>query len=146
MVDIEQGSLSPFEEQVRAVFDGLVQGTRAAADVFFDLFCVAGIFVEDLVLVESGLTEKLLQQEIFLRQDLFELAAEDLGLDQVTHADAATTDLVFIGGADTASGGADFAVSVLLPGQVNRLVPGHDDMQIAVNHQLRVVLHVTPFL
>jgi hypothetical protein len=66
-----------------------------------------------------------------------------MGLGQVAHADAAAADLVLIGRTDTAPGGADLARDILFSGQVNGLVPGHDDMQIAVHQQLVIILEIT---
>ena len=57
MIDVEQGTLRPFEEQVVTGQNRGVQRARSAADIFFDLFGVSRIFSKDLFLVEGGFTE-----------------------------------------------------------------------------------------
>jgi hypothetical protein len=146
VIDVEQRPLGAFEENVVAAADRLGQQGRAAADVLGNLRRVFAVFGEDLFLVEGRFAEEFLEQEVLFRQDLLQLAAEGLWLDQVTHADAAAADLVFVGRADAAPGGADLTVGYLLAGDVDGLVPRHDDVQVAVDHQLPVVLEIAALL
>ena len=68
-------------------------------------------------------------------------ALQPLGVEQVAHADAAAGDLVLVGRADAAAGGADGAAAArLLAEGVEQLVPGEDDVRVVGDEQLRVVL------
>ncbi len=143
MVDVQQASLGPFEKDVVPRLDAPVEDGRGAAQVFLQLAGIDAVLLDDGLLGKGGFAEELFQEEVLLGKNLLELAGEGLGLDQVDKTNAAPADLVFVGRADATPGGADLAVAgTLLPGDVDRLVVGHDDVDVAVDHQLAVLLEV----
>jgi hypothetical protein len=81
--------------------------------------------VERLQLVHA------LEPDVLLRHRQLELLAQDLGVEQVLHADADARGLVRVGGADPAPGRPDLEPpEPPLARAVERHVPGHDQVRV----------------
>ena len=62
---------------------------------------------------------------------------------QVSHPDSPSSDFVFVGRADSASGGADFFLSLILFAKlVDQPMPGHD--QVAAGTDMKLALDFDP--
>ena len=100
----------------------------------------AGVLLDDLVDVDRLAVVDLDQDLVLLLQGALELLPEDRQVEQVLHADADAGDLVAVGGADAAAGGADLALAQeplgdLIQGPVVR----HDQVRVGGDHQPRGV-------
>ncbi len=145
VVDIKQAALRTFKQHALALFDGAVEQHRGAAQVLFEALGITAVLGDDLLFIKGRLAKVFLQQKILFRQEFAHLASEHLGLHQVGKTNAAPTDLVLIGRANAAAGGADFAAGTAFTRLVDGHVVGHDDMRVAVDHQLRIIFEIAAF-
>jgi len=110
VIDIKQHSLRPFEQDARAGLAHFLQSLphrlgklqhegRNLAQVCQQAFAV------NRRLIETG------AQSIMMRTETIELRFEVIEMRQVAHPDRAAADLVLIGRADSAAGGADLAAT-----------------------------------
>ena len=90
------------------------------------------VLLADLVGVERQAVVDLGQHAVLLAQREVELLAEDLGVEQVLHAQADAQRLVGVGGADAALGGAELVLAEEALGDaVELLVVRHDQVRVA---------------
>ena len=109
---------------------------RGVADERLEAGPVAEVLVGHLVGVQ-GADVVALQQPVLLVQRRADLAAQDLLVQQVLHADADARVLVDVAGADAAAGGADLELAeLLLGGAVQQQVVGHDQVGVAGDAQV----------
>lgn len=137
MVDVQQSALTALEEDDLARVDGVVQDQRRVGDVRLDLLRVLEHLLDDLPGLDRAPVEDLGQELVLLLQRRFDLLLQDGLVVEVLDADAHPVDLVGVGRADTAPGGADLA----LPEEAFRhLVDGDvvrsDQMGVAADQEL----------
>ena len=93
---------------------------------------IAEVLLADLVGVERQPVVDLGQHAVLLAQREVELLAEDLGVEQVLHAQADAQRLVGVGGTDAALGGAELVLAEEALGDaVELLVVRHDQVRVA---------------
>ena len=86
----------------------------------------------DLLEVERLDLVDALEPDVLLRDRELDLLAQDLGVEQVLHADPDPRRLVGVGRPDAAAGGADLEVPELpLARAVEGDVPRHDQVRVA---------------
>ena len=95
-----------------------------------EVFLVHRVDVDRLAVVDLD------QDLVLLAQHQFQLLPEDARVEQVLDADADATDLVAVGRADAAAGGADpGGAKVSLDHAVQRPVVRHDQVRVAGDQQ-----------
>ena len=135
-VDVEERALGALEEHVLVLVEGGVHEQARVADEGLHALAVAEELVGDLVGVEHA-DVVALQQEVLLLQRRLDLAAQDLLVEQVLHADADARVLVDVARADAAPGGADLELAeLLLVGAVEEQVVRHDQVGVAADAQV----------
>ncbi|MPM93508.1 hypothetical protein SDC9_140646 [bioreactor metagenome] len=129
VVDVEQGTLSSFEQHVLAGLVGVVQRRRDVDDHRPDDFGVGhGLVVDGLEINRIGL-EILGQDEVVILKDFLELFGKTLRMEQVVHAQAATRHLVLVGRTNAFAGRTNLFVGALgtLAGLIDRRMVRQDD-------------------
>ncbi len=107
MVDIQHGALRAFEEHGLAVVEGVIDQLGGVADIAANFFAERESFFDFVREIDVGAVGSL-GEAIFFGDDVGGFLAEQLGIQQVAHAQAAASHLVFVGGTDAARGRADF--------------------------------------
>ena len=107
MVDVEEAPLRAFEEDVRTLLPELMKPLADVVDEGEDHVRRAEGLVTDRIGGNGLGTVVALEDEIVKVEDLLDLGAEPLGVEDVAHPDRAPRDLVLVGGADAAAGGSD---------------------------------------
>ena len=112
MVEIEEGRLRPFEEDVLAGLECVVHDRNGVADVRDDprrarLEVLGG----DLVGVDRLLVEDLGEHLVGVAEDNIELGPEDLGIGEILDPQADTHRLVGVCRADAPLGRAELGVA-----------------------------------
>ena len=127
---------APSKSDVLVLVEGGVDEQARVADVRLEALGVAEQLVGHLVRVEHA-DVVALQQEVLLLQRGLDLAAQDLLVQQVLHADADARVLVHVARADAAAGGADLVLAeLLLVGAVQQQVVRHDEVGVAADAQV----------
>ena len=107
MVDIEHGALSAFKEDGLAFVESAVGEFSGIANEAFDFFGKLQGFFDftgeiDVRAIGSA------SDAIFFGNNAGSFLAEEIGIEKISHAQASTSHLIFVGGTDTAGSGADF--------------------------------------
>ena len=141
VVDVEKRRLGPLEQHVVAPLERLVNERDGVGDVGTDPRDDLGeIPVCELVGVEAQPVVDLGENQVFLSDDVGELLAEDLLVQQVLQTDSDAGGLVGIGRADAPFGRPEFVLAqVPFDQAVELLVVREDDVGIARHLQLRAV-------
>ncbi|OPZ46035.1 MAG: hypothetical protein BWY94_00927 [Actinobacteria bacterium ADurb.BinA094] len=135
-VDVEQRPLGALEEHVLALVQRRVDEQAGVADEGLEALPVGQQLLRHLGRVEHA-DLVALQQEVLLAQRGVDLAAQDLGVEQVLHADADARVFVHVAGSDAAAGGADLVLAeLLLAGAVQQQVVRHDQVGVAAHAQV----------
>ena len=152
VVDVEVGALRSFEQNGHAGLQSAVQVRHGIRQVREQDFCRSQYLGHHLVrrgYRQAGLGE----QTRMLPGLLGDMAADQVGLGQVGHAQSATQDLVGIGGADAAPGRADPARSahglagpVLQPVERQRQVRAVGNLQLLRVHMYALPLEPGDFI
>src|SRR5215207_5258879 len=116
---------------------------RGIGPAYADKAARLGIRVQDILdakilrqKFETALAEKNRVDAILLRQRGLELLPEDLGIEDVLHADAQARGLVSVRGPDPAASGADLELSEApLARGVGGHVPRHDQVRVSRDAQ-----------
>ena len=152
MVDVEQGALGALEQDIGALLAVVADaGGHIGHQRLQDLGEGQGLF-QGLLEVDGLGLEVVLEHEVMVVEHLAQQGGEALAVEQVAQAQAATRDLVFVGGADAAAGGADGGLAAgLFAGMVQRDVVGHDEgaglgQAQALAHRNALVLELGHFL
>ena len=141
MIEVEEGGLSPFEQDALAV----VEGVMDEVDRVGDHRCESGreliqVARRDVVRADGGPVIDLGEDEILLVQDDVELLAKDLRIEEVLHAQPHARGLVSVRRADAAFRRAKGVSSEEAFGEaVELLVVGHDEVRVARHHESRDV-------
>ena len=137
MVHVEVMRLGALEQHDLAGIEG---GVQDAGDVGHHRTQPLGVReqgVGHLSGVDGAAVVHLHQQMVLLLQRGFDLLAQDLLVEQILHPNAQAVDLVGVGRADTASGGADAAVAEEpLSDLVDHLVIRGDDVRVGADDEL----------
>lgn len=140
MVDVEHGRLAALEKHGLAALERLVQHETGVDDHRPQAVGVAEQLVDDLVDADRAPVVHLDEQVVLDVESALDLLAQDVLVEQVLHADADAVDLVGVGGADAAAGGADLALAEEPLGHlVHRAVVAGDDVRVGADEQLRDV-------
>ena len=141
VVEVEEGCLGPFHQDVAAGGEGVVDDAHGVADHGGDPRCVlTEVAGRDVVRREREPVIDLGQDRVLLLQGDVELLAEDLLVQEVLDAQAHAGRLVGVGGADAALSGAERVLAeVALRHPVELLVVRHDQVRVAAHHQARRV-------
>ncbi len=143
MVHIEERPLSAFEENFLPGFDLAVEQHSRVGDVLFQLLAVAAIGFVDLREVQGFLFQDRLEVDVLLLDVAAQLVAERRPVEKIDKTDAGSGDLVFVGRADAATGSADFSLAPeSLPGLIDGLVVGHDQVGLVADPEQRVLQQV----
>ena len=83
-----------------------------------------------------------MRDRIFFAAGVFDVRAQQLGVEQVGDAQAAASHFVFVGGADATRGGADFYASgSVLRAQFHHAMVGQDDLGAVGDEKVAIDLH-----
>src|SRR5450432_662154 len=107
VVDVQHGALRAFEEHGLVFVERAIDELGGVADVAANFFAEREGFFNFLREIDVGAVSSL-GEAIFFGDDVGGFFAEELGIEQIAHAQAAASHFVFIGRADAARGGADF--------------------------------------
>jgi hypothetical protein len=127
VVDVEQAALRAFEQQVLARAVGLVQAARHIGNQRQQARSEAHRFVERLLEIHLGLLVIVGQHEVVEVENLGQLLGEAHRLEEILEPQRPARDLVLVGRADAAAGGADLLRPLGgLAGEVQGGVVGQD--------------------
>src|SRR5581483_6808275 len=141
VIDVEQRPLGALEEHALAGAHFLVEQQARVGHVVFELVAKARVAFVNLVEAQRLFFENRLQIKILFFDVALELLAKGIFLEQVDEANADARDLVLVGRADAAPGGADHAFAAqALARLVDELVIRHDHVGLLADAQLPVVL------
>ena len=108
VVDVEQRALRAFEQQRLAARARLLDQRRRRRRPSARARGASASVSSRVVANGTGVAlEVVAQHEVVVLEQRLELRGEALGIEQVLHAQRAARDLVLVGGADAAAGGAD---------------------------------------
>ena len=140
VVHVEHGGLGALEQHHLALVQRLAQHQPGVGHVGAEPFGVPLVLGRDGLRVDAAAVVDLGQDLVLLAQHQLELLAQDAGVEQVLDADPDPGDLVAVGRADAAAGGADpRAAQVALGDLVQRPVVGHDQVRVGRDEQLGAV-------
>ena len=109
----------------------MVEVLRRVRHERVDLLVELDVLVHDLVDVEPVGAVDVLEDVVFLLDGARELGAQHVAVQEVDHADARARELVHVGRADAAPGGADgVGVAGLLARGLDGLVVRHDEVRV----------------
>ena len=146
VVDVEQRALRAFEQHALALLAQLVKDAGDVGLHRLDVFAEGQRLVERLLEVDRVDAQVLGQHEVVVVERRAQLLGELLGVMQVGDADAAARDLVLVGRADAAAGGADrLAAGGLLAGLIQGDVVRHDQRRGRADLQARAHFHAVAF-
>src|SRR5690606_3492299 len=142
VVDVQQRALRAFEQHAPALLAQVVQDAGDVALHRLDVLAEGQRLVERLLEIDGFGLEVIDQHEVVVVERGAQFLGELIGIVQVRDADAATRDLVLVGRADAAPGGADGGAA---GGLLARLVEGdvvrHDDRRRRADLQPRAHVH-----
>src|SRR5471032_467278 len=107
MVDVEQGALRAFEQQVGAGLVGFVQRARYVGDHRTQTRHVGQRVIQGFLVIDAWRFQVVLQHEVMVIQVFGQFFSETGFVEQVGDADGAARHFVFVGWADALAGGAD---------------------------------------
>ncbi len=132
VVEVEVRGLRALEQHGTAGLERLVHEVHGVVDHRREARHHRQVLLADLVGVEREPVVDLGQHAVLLAQREVELLAEDLGVEEVLHAQAHAQRLVGVGGADAALGGAELVLAEEPLGDaVELLVVRHDQVRVA---------------
>ena len=132
MVEVEEGGLRALEEHALTVVERVVEDVHGVVDHRLEPRRHREVLLRHLLEVEGQAVVDLREHRVLLAQREVELLAEDLGVEQVLHAQADAQRLVGVGGADAALGGAQLVLAQAALGDaVELLVVRHDQVRVA---------------
>ena len=132
VVDVEERALAALEEHGLSFLQCPVDEQRCIRNVGPDPLRVLLEPPRDLAELECGLAVHLLQPQVLLGERDLDLLAEDLGIEQILHADADAQRLVGVGRPDAAASRSDLELAEpALARLVDRQVPRHDHVRVA---------------
>ncbi len=136
VVDVEQGALRTLEEHGLARLERLVEQQPGVGDPVGEAAAVGEDGVDHLVHVERAPVVDLDQHLVLQLQGRLDLLVQDLLVQDVGHPHPHPGDLVLVGRADAAAGGADLRLAQepladLVHGDVVR----HDQVRVGGDHQ-----------
>ena len=100
----------------------------------------AGVVLVHLLGVEGLGAEERVGDGVLLVAGVVDVRAQERGVEQVDDAEAVAVDLVLVGGADAAAGGADLgAAGGGLGGELDHAVVGQDDLGAVGDEELVAV-------
>ena len=138
MVDVEQGTLRAFEQQVRAGLVRLVQRARHVGNHRTQARHIGQRVVEGLLIVDFRRLQVVFQHEVVVIEVFGQLFSEALLVQQVGDTDRAARHFVFIGRADALAGGTDLRIATLdFTRQVDRGVVRQDHRRRVRHFQAR---------
>ena len=111
VVDVEHGGLRALEEHDLAGVERLVEHEGGVGDHRAQPLGVGEQVVDDLVDGDRAAVVDLHEQVVLLLEGALDLLAQDVLVEEVLDADAEPVDLVGVGRADAAAGGADLGVA-----------------------------------
>src|SRR5450830_250069 len=127
VVDVEQGTLRAFEQQVGASLVGFVQRARYVSDHRTQTRHVGQRVIQGFLVIDAWCLQVVLQHEVMVIQVFGQFFSETGFVEQVGNADGATRHLVFVGWADALARGADLGCAARsFTGQVERRVVRQD--------------------
>ncbi len=137
VVEVEEGRLGPLEQDLAALVHGVVDDADRVAHHGLDPRGVlTQVVVRDVAGIERQAVVHLGQDGVLLLEGDVELLAEDLGVEEVLHAQADAGRLVGVGGADAALGRAQRVLAQEALGHpVQLLVVRHDQVRVAAHDQ-----------
>jgi hypothetical protein len=137
VVEVEERGLRSFEQHVLVRFEGLVHEVDRVGDHRRDPWRAhVEVLGGDVVGRQRELVVDLGQDRVLLFEDHVELLAEDLGVEQVLHAQADARRLVGVGRADAALGGAQLVLAQpALDDLVELLVVREDQVGVAADDE-----------
>ena len=145
MINIKECPLGALEKQSSALFHQRMDQHRGFGDKRLDALKIPEIFLLDRNRIEAlirGLIE-VGQQRVFFGNDFLQSGQQRFRMPQVPHPDSPSSNFVFVGRADSASGGADFFLSLILFAKlVDQPMPGHD--QVAAGTDMKLALDFDP--
>ncbi|MEY4327028.1 MAG: hypothetical protein RIS24_3199, partial [Verrucomicrobiota bacterium] len=123
MVDVQESALGTLEEDVASALGHLMEKHHRVGDERAQPIGRGRVFGEDLIVIERRASEGLDERIVFV-QALAQFGGESLPVHQVQHPESHAGDLVAVGRADAALGGADLVVPLLgLAGPIELAVP-----------------------
>jgi hypothetical protein len=141
VVDIEEGSLSAFEEHVLAGSQGAIEDPTGVIDVGLKLSPEFNTLFIEFADVDGVGAMQLREFEVLLFADGFEFGAKRVGLAKVGDADATAGDLVFVTRADAAPRRADLGLTGRpFTGDVEGAMPDENDVCATGDAQTRGIL------
>ena len=111
MVDIEEGSLCAFKQNVFAGAEQLIHNNAGIGNVRTQLFCISQIFLQYSIIGKRFCTVNFGDNSIFCFQINLQLISKGFGLHQIADTDAYASNLIHVAGTDAAFGGADFVIA-----------------------------------
>ena len=114
VIEIQQGALGPFKQDVFAGPRGVMDGAGAIHHMAGEAAAVVGVFSNHLLGIEGVNAIELLELQVFRSQWPLQSLAQQLLIEQIDHAQTTALGLVGIGGADATAGGANALVTALL--------------------------------
>ena len=137
MVDVEQRALRAFEQDALALAALLVEQRPDRIHVGQHLRRDRGELVVDRARRDLGHAEPAAQR-VVMRQQPLDLAVERLQVGEIHQPDGAAADLVLVGRADAAAGGADRALAAMavLARDVELLVQRQDQRGVLGDAQV----------
>ena len=114
VIEIQQGALGPFKQDVFASPRGVMDGAGAIHHMAGEAAAVVGVFGNHLLGIEGLKAIQLLQLQVFRSDRPLQTLAQQLLIEQVDHAQTTALSLIGIGGADATAGGANALVAALL--------------------------------
>ena len=117
VVDIKQGTLRTFKQQVGASLVGFIELARDIGHHRGKGRSVGHGLVVERVEVQRCCMQMIDEHIVVQRQVVSQLGSKTLRISEVLHAQGPSRDLVFVSRADAATGGADFFAARLGPGR-----------------------------
>ena len=140
VVDVEQRALAALEQDRLAALERLVEQQAGVGDPVGEAAPVLQHRVDDLVDVQRAPVVDLHQDLVLQLERGLDLLVEDLLVEHVRDPDADARDLVLVGRADAAAGGADLGLAEEPLGDlVHGHVVRHDQVRIRADQQARRV-------
>ena len=136
VVHVQEGGLAALHQQGLTLVQRLVQQLGGIHDHGLEALCVGHEVLDDFLNLNVAAVVDLHQQLVLLAQRALNLLAQDGFVEDVLHAHAEAANLVHVGGADTAAGGADGALAEEALGHlIHGLVVGCHQVRVSGNLQ-----------
>ena len=136
MIHVEHGGLGPLQQDRPVFVQRPVQDQGGVGEVGPDPLPVPQVCLGDGGRVDAAAVVDLGKHLVLLAQHQVQLLRQDAWVEQVLHPDPGAGDLVAVGGADAAPGGADPRIAEVAFGHlVQRPVVGHDQVRVGGDQQ-----------